>query len=250
MLKKRVCVTLLINGGVLFRTKKFVPDYGYTINFVGNAAVDEVFLIDITRDGPSQASRETMKAFADACFTPITMGGWVRSLADVHHFMNLGADKVVVGAAALENPALIGEIARKYGSQAVTVACDALAVPKPGEGGSQGVVLVGKTLEKTSWSPARWASKAQSAGAGEIFVQSIDRDGSLGGYDLELLAEVVQNVNIPVVIGGGCGTWRHMLQAFSLGADGAATSNIFHLTETALTGFKAALGQAGVPVRA
>lgn len=240
MLKRRVCICLLINDGVLFRTKKFVPDYRYTANFVGADAVDEVFLIDITRSGPSEASHKTMAAYAERCFSPVTMGGHIKSLDDVKKFMAIGADKVVVGDYFFEEPAFINRIAQKYGSQAVTVGFDMA-------GGS---VCIDRATGTYMGNKIMWSRRAEAEGAGEIFLQSVERDGSLSGYDLDTLKSVVAAVNIPVVVGTSCGSALHMREAFEAGAAGCATANIHHLTDAAIRGFKQQLTAAGVEVRA
>lgn len=228
VLKKRVIACLLLNDGVLFRTKKFVPDYRYTANFVGTEAVDEVFIIDVTKGGPSPKFHEAARAYADKCFVPVTMGGWVQSLDGCKRLFDIGADKIVVGRSCLF---LAGEMAGKYGSQAVVAAID------------EGIYPDGEL----------WlhASVCARLGAGEIFLQSVERDGSLGGYDIPLLTSVLDATGwkIPVVIGGGCGNWQHMYAAFAAGADGCATSNIFHMSEVSMAAFKKYLDGEGVPVR-
>lgn len=231
MLKCRVIISLCFDDGVLMRTKRFVADYRYTQAYLAVDAVDEVFLVDITRSGPSEASRAAMAGYAERCFAPVTMGGWVGSVAGVREMFALGADKVVIGRAAGENPVLLTDIAEKYGSQAAVAACDV----------ENGLVM--------GRAPAEWACEAEKAGAGEVFFQSIDRDGSLSGYDLRTLGEIVEKVQIPVVVGGGCGGWRHMVDAFRTGATGCATSVIHHFTESALSGFKREIAKAGIPVR-
>lgn len=230
MLKRRVCIALLFNDGVLFRTKKFQPDYRYTTAFLGVDAVDEVFLIDITRSGPSKASHEAMKAYADRCFSPVTMGGHIKSLDDVKRFFDMGADKVVLRTGFYESPWLAGDIAKKFGAQAVVIGLD-------DEGGE---VYTGGEDYVDIIEAARWV---ENEGAGEIFLQSVDRDGSLSGYDLETLRSVVSSVKIPVVVGTSCGNYSHMKAAFDAGASGCATANIHHFTENAIRGFKRQLAE-------
>lgn len=230
MLKKRVIACLLLNDGVLFRTKKFVPDYRYTANFVGTEAVDEVFIIDVTKEGPSPKFHEAAGAYADKCYVPITMGGWVQSLDDCKRLFGIGADKIVVGRAAAI-PGLVREIALKFGSQAV---------------------VYGLQSEPGGWENEKIAAVANMVagfGAGEIFLQSVERDGSLEGYDIPLLKSVAAAVDCPVVIGGGCGNWGHMKEAFDAGADGCMTSNIFHLAEGWMAGAKKHLSGQGVGIR-
>lgn len=231
-------VQLCLNDGVLFRTKLFHPDYRFTLNFVGTDAVDEVLVLDISRAGPSPNSWKAMSGYAERCFSPITMGGWVRKLEDVSRFMSMGADKVVIGRQFYENPRFLGEVARKYGAQAVVASVDY----------AKNEVISANSGQKTGLTPLETAKIAESEGAGEILLQNRDRDGSLLGYDLETLEEIASSVSIPVVVGSGCGGWRHMAEAFRW-ADGAATSVIHHFPENALKGFKRGLAEAGVAVR-
>lgn len=220
------------------RTKRFVPDYPYTQSYLAVDAVDEVVLVDITRSGPSEASRLAMEAYAAKCFAPVCMGGHIGSWDDAHDYLDLGADKVLIGSQALENPSIIGELASKMGSQSVVVAVD-----------FRGLYCEDKAGQLSVYEPVQWAKIAEDSGAGELFVQDISRDGSLLGYNLPVLSEIAGSVNIPVIIGGGCGGWRHMKDAFEAGADGCVTSVIHHFTETSLSGFKKALVDAGQEVR-
>jgi imidazole glycerol-phosphate synthase subunit HisF len=234
-----VIIALCFDSGLLMRTKRFRADYRYTQSYLAVDAVDEVFLIDITRGGPSEASRLAMASYAERCFAPVTMGGWVRSVGDARELFAIGADKVVISAGIMENPGLIGDLARKYGSQAVVAGLDC----------RQGMVETGKTGEKHDFTALEWAEKVETLGAGEIYLQDIERDGSLQGYNTEILREIAAAVSCPVVIGAGCGGWRHMADGFRSGAAGCVTSVIHHFTESSLGGFKAELSRHGLPVR-
>jgi cyclase len=247
MLKRRVIITLQLNDGVLFRTKQFRPDYRYTQSFLGSENADEVTIIDITRYEtiPPLAERksfvEAAMGYAQFCFTPLTVGGGIRTMDDVAFaFAEIGADKVLINTAALETQFFIHNLAEKYGAQAVVVGidCDAAGNIYSRQGGF-------------NWgpSPSAWAKITVAYGAGEIFLTSIDLDGSLRGYDLELLRKVAAAVSVPVTIAGGCGGPHHMAEAFDAGASGAATSNIFHLTDTSLRSFKDQLLKKGAAVR-
>jgi cyclase len=215
------------------RTKKFTSDYFYTQNFLGNSSIDEAILVDITRSGPSKASHDAMKKYADQCFVPTTMGGWIKSLDDVKRFFDMGADKVVLGYIAMLDPGFVGMVAAKWGAQAAVVAVDA----------DGGVTTAARTSERSFFSPERYAMEKESDGAGEIFLQSKERDGSLSGYDLETLKSVVSSVKIPVIVGTSCGNAGHMKAAFDAGASGCATGCIHHFTENAIRGFKRQLGE-------
>ena len=243
LLKKRVIISLLLNDGELYRTKQFVPDYQYTQNFVTVDSIDELFIIDITRGGRSEKFTRYVKAIIDKCFVPITVGGHFRTIEDIQWALGeFGADCILMGTAA-SNAELISEVAHKFGSQLLTVACDY----RIEHGRSQTYTRQGQMPQ--FYTAPDWARMAEDFGAGQIFLQSIDRDGSLEGYDLEILREVSDAVNIPVVVGGGCGRWEHMRDAWDAHASGSVTTNIFHFTETTISSWKQKLQEAGVPVR-
>jgi cyclase len=246
MLKRRVIITLQLNDGVLFRTKQFRPDYRYTQAFLGSENADEVTIIDITRY-ETIPPLEERKSFVDAamgyarfCYTPLTIGGGIRTMDDVHFALTeIGADKVLINTAALTTNVVKG-LAEKFGAQAIVVGIDCDAAHN---------VLTHQGTLNWGPQPAEVARLAALQGAGEIFLTSIERDGSLRGYDLELLRKVVAAVDVPVVIAGGCGNWGHIQEAFAAGADGAATSNIHHLTDTSLRSAKEWLIHHGARVR-
>lgn len=246
MLRKRVITVLTFNDGVLFRTKLFRPDYRYTLNFVDAWSVDEIVALDVTRPGEGDRANfeRVVSDFARRCFVPLAAGGGVRSLADVERLMAMGADKVVVNTGALERPELITEIANSYGAQCVIVSIDA----KRTDAGYEVYGRFGG--EPTGRHPADWAREAQERGAGEILVTSIDRDGWLQGYDLELSRGVADAVTVPVLILGGCGSWKHMAEGFKDGhASAVCTQNIYHFTETSIHSAKRYLDKQGIEVR-
>lgn len=223
MLKARLVWQMMFSDGALVRTKRFVPDYVYTQSFLGMESADEVFLLDVTPGGRSDASWAAMARYADGCFVPVTMGGHINSMDDVKRCFDIGADKVVVGRSALT---LCDGVAVRWGCQAITAGVDSRTYP-------------GRDL----------AEVAGLLKAGEILLQSVERDGSLGGYDLDLLSRVLAVADCPVVIGGGYGGWRHALAALALGASGCAMSNIFHLTEAHMTMAKENLKREGANIR-
>jgi cyclase len=174
-----------------------------------------------------------MKAYAERCYSPVTMGGHIDNVDNVRFFFGIGADKVVIGARAACDYTLVGKIAQKYGAQAVTFGLDT-----DGEHcfmASEGLGL--------PWKPEIIAKVMEDEGAGEIFLQSRERDGSLSGYDIETLKKVVAAVKIPVIVGTSCGNAGHMKAAFDAGASGCATAVIHQMTENAIAGFKRQLGE-------
>ena len=250
MLKKRVIISLLLNDGELYRTKQFVPDYTYTTNFVTVESIDELFIIDITRGGRSDKFERYVKKLVNNCFAPLCVGGHIRTIEDVKWAMGeFGADSVLVNAEAHRNERLIPEIAEILGSQSITAGLDVSNNQSFYDQGTMKTVIFSPGPKQHAITPVERARELGKQGAGQIFLQSIDRDGSLEGYDLETLKEVSDAVNIPVVVGGGCGRWSHMREAFEAGADGCSTSNIYPFPESPMSSWKEALHEAGVQVR-
>lgn len=247
MLRKRLVTVLTFNDGVLFRTKLFEPDYRYTLNFVDAWSVDEIVVLDVTRPGQGERERffDVIRSFARRCFVPLAAGGGIRTMEDVRQRLSLGADKVVINTAAVERPAFIGEIARRYGSQCTVLSIDA----KRKDAGNYEVWshFAGQPTGRT---PEDWARQGESLGAGEILVTAIERDGSLEGYDLDLCRSIADAVSVPVLILGGAGNWTHFLDGFVHGrASAVCTQNIYHFTESAIHSAKTFLKKAGIPVR-
>jgi cyclase len=247
MLRHRLVTVLTFNDGVLFRTKRFRPDYRYTQNFVDAWLVDEIVALDVTR--PGQGSREAfydvVSDLAADCFVPLSCGGGVRSIDDVHTLLRLGADKVVLNTGAIENPELVTAAAALYGSQCVVVSIDA----ERHEDGSYEVYAEFGS-KPTGTDPIQWAARAQELGAGEIFLTSIERDGSLEGYDNELNRLVAERVTIPVLVSGGAGNWQHFCDAILEGkASAVCTTNIYHFTDASIRSAKRYMADAGIAVR-
>jgi imidazole glycerol-phosphate synthase subunit HisF len=247
VLHKRLVTVLTFNDGVLFRTKLFNPDYRYTLNFVDAWSVDEIVILDVTRPGQGDRANfdAVVRKFASQCFVPLSVGGGIRTLDDVRHLIALGADKVVVNSAMTERPELLGEIANQYGSQCVVCSIDA----RRGADGSY-EAFTHLASRRTGHSAAAWAQRAQELGAGEILITSVERDGALSGYDLELCRSVVEAVRLPVLINGGAGKWEHFVEGFTQGgASAVCTTNIYHFTEASICSAKAYLARAQIPVR-
>lgn len=247
MLRNRIITVLTFNDGVLFRTRNFQPDYRYTHKFVDLWSIDEIVLLDITR--PGQGDRENfyaaVKEIAANCFVPVAAGGHVRDLDEVKRLLRIGADKVIINAEALRNPGLITQVAEAYGAQCMVVSIDAKRKP---DGSYE--VYTEQGRQPTGLVPEAWAKKAEEAGAGEILITSIDRDGMLEGYDNELNRRVSQAVGIPVLGCGGAGKWLDFEQGFKMGGISAAcTTNIYHFTEPSIQAAKGYLHQRGILVR-
>ncbi len=241
LLAKRVILSLTLNDGVLFRTKRFIPDYRYTLNFVDMELADEIVLLDITRPGAERdLSSRGAQDYIDRLFLPVSCGGGVSDIARAAHLLHdVGADKVVVNTEAFRQPEFITQIAHKFGSQACVVSIDV----------KDWHVRIDQGREETGVHVLEWAREAVCRGAGEILLMDIDRDGSLMGMNLELVNAVSSKVSVPVIAVGGCGNWSHMHEAFDAGADAVATQVIHHFTTPSLKAAKTFLRERGLPVR-
>ena len=247
MLRKRFITALTFSDGILFRTKLFEPDYRYTHNFVDAWLVDEIVVLDVTRPGLGSRKNffDVITKFSKECFVPLAAGGGIRNLEDVKQFLALGADKVVINTAAIEKPDFIYEVARLYGSQCVIASMD---VKKHGPGDYEVFSHFGS--KPTKLNPVQWAKQVEELGAGEILLTSIDRDGWLQGYDLDLCSTISQSVNLPILILGGAGNWKHLLEGFTIGqASAVCSQNIYHFTENSIRSAKEYLHKSGILIR-
>jgi imidazoleglycerol phosphate synthase cyclase subunit len=206
---------------------------------------DEIVLLDVsaTPDGRATA-RDTVRRVRAALSVPLTVGGGVRAVDDAAALLEAGADKVGVNTAAVRRPALLGELAQRFGRQCTVLALDAAALAG---GGWELVILSGR--ERTGRDAVAWAAEAAAAGAGEILLTSWDRDGTRAGYDLELLAAVSAAVEVPVIASGGASRPEHLIAAVRAGADAVLAASIFHFRETTVGSLKAAMAAAGLEVR-
>jgi imidazole glycerol-phosphate synthase subunit HisF len=187
---------------------------------------------------------DTIRSVSRELFIPLAVGGGIKSLDDAEAAIDAGADKVSVNSAALADPSLISRLAARYGSQAIVVAIDAKR--------QDGLFAVYSRSGSTAAGreAVEWAQEAESCGAGEILLTSIDRDGTREGFDCELTAAVSQAVSIPVIASGGAGSFDHFLDVFTTGrADAALAASVFHYSEHAVVDLKRFLASRGVPVR-
>ncbi len=232
MLRTRVIPCLLLQGEGLVKTTHFKdPTYiGDPINAIrifNDKEVDELIFLDITasREGRGPAL-QAIRDFASECFMPVGYGGGIRSLEDARQVLALGIEKIVVNTMALRRPELVSEIAREFGTQAVVVSID---VKKRLLGGYE-VFGAGGT-EKTGLKPVDYARRMVDLGAGEIFLNSIDRDGTQSGYDLALVRSVASAVSVPVIACGGAGSLAHFSEAVNEGQASAVSAGsmfVFH----------------------
>lgn len=208
--------------------------------------VDELVFLDIaaTREGRGP-DLETIDELADECFMPLTVGGGVRSIDDVRALLMVGADKVSMNSAAVANPVLIREVAERFGSQCAVLSIDC----RRREDGTHEVFTHAGT-RATGLDPVDVARHGERMGAGEILLTSIDHDGVMDGYDLELTRSVADSVGVPVIASGGAGTYEHMADALAVGhASAVAAASMFHFTEQTPLEAKRYLGEKGFAVR-
>jgi imidazole glycerol-phosphate synthase subunit HisF len=254
VLTRRIIACLDVREGRVVKGVQFVDlvDAGDPAELAGRhaaAGADEIVLLDITATHENRGTLlETVRRTAERLFVPFTVGGGIRSAGEAGAVFDAGADKVSINSAALARPELIGEIGAKFGAQAVIVAIDARRVP--GAPVEQAEVFVAGGRKPTGRRAVEWAREAESRGAGEILLTSMDADGTRAGFDCELTAAVSQAVQIPVIASGGAGNAQHFTQVFREGcADAALAAGIFHFGVADVRFLKEELQRDGIPVR-
>lgn len=250
MLKVRVIPTLLwkqfgLVKGTGFDSWRRVGPVLPAIKVYNQREVDELVLVDIVaHQSDDDPDFESIDEFGQDCFVPLTVGGGITRIEQVQRLLRAGADKVSVNTAAYARPELVTEIAKRHGVQSVVASIDVRAQ----DGGWSCFSHAGR--QPTGREVTAWARELEDRGAGEILITSIERDGTMQGYDLALIEAVVRSVGIPVIASGGAGNYQHMVDAvIQAGASAVAAASIFHFTELTPAGAKAALLAAGVPVR-
>lgn len=232
MLHTRIIPVLTFKDGRMIKTIQFdqYRDIGYPITiarFYDSQEIDELILLDITATQEKRSIHlDVIKDFADQCAMPLTVGGGVSSLDDVRKLLRVGADKITINSAAVRNPKLIQDIAETFGSQCIVVSIDA----KLNQSGAYEVYIDGG-YEATGINAVQWAQQAEQFGAGEILINSIDRDGTGLGYDLTLIKEITTAVTIPVIALGGVGTLQDLVEGLIGGATAVACSTLFNFTD-------------------
>lgn len=251
MLKIRIMPTLLFKDFGLVKSIRFdswrrIGSVMQAVKVYNLREVDELVFLDISATPNNRPPDfETVDEIADECFMPLTVGGGVRSVADVRRLLEVGADKVVINTAAVENPELIKLAAQKFGSQCVVVSIDT----KQDSNGTYQVWTRAGT-QKTGKDPVLWSKEVESLGAGEILLTSIDRDGTMSGYDLDLIQKVTEAVSIPIIASGGAGSYEDMASVLLSGkASAVAAASIFHFTEQTPLEAKRFLASRGLRVR-
>lgn len=277
MLTKRIIPCLDVDAGRVVKGTSFVNlrdagDPAELAAFYDREGGDELVFLDITASADSRNTMvDVVQRVSEQVFIPLTVGGGIRSLEDMRRMLNAGADKVSINTAAINNPGLIGDGAARFGSQCIVVAIDAKRVRQPAGGTEDSSVSIAEGSvdrflaldEGSGWEiytrggrtptgidAVKWARQAVQLGAGEILLTSMDADGQLGGYDLELTAAISGGVAVPVIASGGAGTLEHLYDALDQGkADAVLAASIFHYGTYSIAEAKEFLSSRGVPVR-
>jgi len=250
MLAKRIIPCLDVDKGRVVKGVKFqnLRDAGDPVEVAKSyeeQSADELVFLDITASAEERKIMiEVVQRVAETIFIPFTVGGGVSSLEDIRRLLSAGADKVSINTAAVKNPQLIYESAKRFGSQCIVVAIDA----KRSERGWEVYIHGGRT--PTGLDAVEWAKRVESLGAGEILLTSMDADGTKKGYDIELCRAVASAVSIPVIASGGAGTMEHFYEVFTqTSVDAALAASLFHFKEVSIPELKAYLKNKGVRVR-
>lgn len=233
MLRPRVIPVLLLRGdglvkGIQFKDHRYVGDPMNAIKIFNEKEVDELAFLDIRGTEENRIPRlGYLEKIADECYMPFAVGGGIKSVKHIREILHAGAEKVSINSAAVENPDLIAEAAALFGSQSVVVSIDY----RRGRGDGPYDVYTRAGSKRTELDPVGWAVRAAGLGAGEILLNSIDRDGTMEGYDLDLLAEVASAVTVPVIACGGAGNvedFGHAIHTAGASAVAAGSMFVFH----------------------
>jgi len=251
LLKKRLVACLLVREGLLVQSigfKRYLPGGlpRFPIEFIARWDVDEIVLLDMSATTENHTlDTSLLELLSRFCFVPLTVGGGIKTVNDVRKIIAAGADKVAINSHAVARPQLVSEIANIFGNQCVVVSIDC----RLEEDGSYQVYTHSGT-RGTGMTAEKWAKQVEELGAGEIFLNSIDRDGSKQGYDTELVSRVSDSVSIPVIACGGVGSYKHFAPGIIEGrASAVAAGNIFHYIEHSTIVAKAHLLKSGIDIR-
>ena len=251
MITKRIIPCLDVRDGRVVKGRRFegIRDVDSPValaRYYNEQGADELVFYDITASAENRALfTDALTAVAREVFIPLTVGGSIRTLDDFDRVLKCGADKVSVNSGAIANPALIGEAARRYGSQCVVLSMDVKRV-----NGAFRLFARGGRVD-TGIDALDWAARGVESGAGELVVNSIDTDGVREGFDLEMLDAVCRRVSVPVIASGGAGSMEHFVRLFQArpGVDAGLAASIFHYKEVAIPDLKRLLRSRGIETR-
>ena len=251
MLAKRIVPCLDIKDGRVVKGINFINlrDAGDPVaqaKIYNDAGADELVFLDISASLEGRKTMaEVVTAVADQVFMPLTVGGGIQSVEDMHRLLVAGADKISINTAAVNDPSLITRGAKRFGSQCIIIAVDAR---KTEEDRWEVVTYGGR--KSTGLDAIEWVKKAVSLGAGEVLLTSMDADGTLSGYDLELTRRVAESVKVPIIASGGAGSMKDFADVLTIGkADAALAASLFHDNELTIPDLKAYLAERNIPVR-
>ena len=250
MLKNRIIPCLDVKNGRVVKGINFVDlkDAGDPVEqakIYSDSGADEICFLDITASNENRDTiYEVVEKTSKKCFVPLTVGGGVRSIEDINKLLNCGADKVSINTAAVQNPKVVLESSKKFGSQCIVVAIDAK------KNGKNWEIFTHGGRNSTGIDAIVYAKKMEECGAGELLVTSMDRDGTQVGYDIELMSKISSKVNIPVIASGGVGNLDHLAEGIKLGkASAVLAASIFHYGKYSIKEAKEYLDLKGIPVR-
>ncbi|MDB9738785.1 imidazole glycerol phosphate synthase subunit HisF [Candidatus Pelagibacter sp.] len=250
MLKNRIIPCLDVKNGRVVKGINFIDlkDAGDPVEqakIYSNGGADEICFLDITASNENRDTiYEVVERTSENCFVPLTVGGGVRGVEDINKLLNCGADKVSINTAAVQNPEMIIESSKRFGSQCIVVAIDAK------KNGNKWEVFTHGGRNNTSLDAIEFAKKMEDCGAGELLVTSMDRDGTQIGYDNDLMFKISSTVNIPVIASGGVGNLDHLVDGIRLGnASAVLAASIFHYGTHSINEAKQYLNSKGIPVR-
>ena len=252
MLKKRLIAVILIRESSVVQSIKFkhtnVIHYDpiHAINSFNRWAVDEMVILNVSRDESLKDTFvKTLNRISTECFVPLAAGGWINDLEYGRTLLLNGADKLVINTYPFVNPAFISTLAQRFGNQCIVVSVDS----RLNETGEE-VVAIDRGRQMTNMRTVEWARKAESLGAGELFINSLDYDGNRKGYNIGLIRSITEAVSIPVIAMGGVFTWKHLAEGIiDAKADAVAAANIFHYTEQSIKKAKRYLLDVGLNFR-
>jgi cyclase len=250
MLKNRIIACLDVKNGRVVKGINFVDlkDAGDPVEqakIYSDSGADEICFLDITASNENRDTiYDVVERTSRKCFVPLTVGGGVRGVDDINKLLNCGADKVSINTAAVQNPEMIIESSKKFGSQCIVVAIDAKKSVNKWE------VFTHGGRKNTGLDAIEFAKKMENSGAGELLVTSMDRDGTQIGYDNDLIFKISSSVNMPVIASGGVGNLDHLVDGIKLGnASAVLAASIFHYGTHTINEAKQYLNSKGIPVR-
>ena len=248
MLAKRIIPVILHKHGQMvkgrgFKANRIIGQALQAASIQAEREVDELLILDVTATTEGrEPDYDLVRKLSKEYFCPLTVGGGIKTSEHVRKLLLSGADKVCIGSAAFDNPVIVAELSSRYGSQCITVSVDVLPSGRPARRYAEGFM-------DDHFSAACYAEELANMGAGEILLQSIERDGTMQGYDLGLIKAVTQAVNIPVIASGGCGSYQHMKEAIEAGADAVAAGALWSFTDCTPSGAAKYLAEHNIEVR-